>query len=231
MRVIGFDQQISVRRAWELSSGVEQARSLGDLVGRSDMLTIHIPLVDGTRNLINAERIHLMPRGAVILNFSRGGIVDEEAVLAGLNQGQLSTFVSDFPSRALIENDKVIALPHLGASTYEAEKNCAVMVADNLRNYLENGLIRHSVNFPDADMPRTDTYRLTVANANVPNMVGQISTILAGAGLNIEDLLNKSRNEVAYTIVDLDGEVTGETVRKIGEIDGVLSVRNLGLPG
>jgi len=231
MRVIGFDQQISVRRAWELSSGVEQARSLGDLVSRSDMLTIHIPLVDGTRDLINAERIRLMPRGAVILNFSRGGIVAEEAVLDGLNQDQLSAYVSDFPSRALIENDKVIAFPHLGASTHEAEKNCAVMVADNLRNYLENGLIRHSVNFPEADIPRTETYRLTIANANVPNMVGQISTILADAGLNIEDLLNKSRNEVAYTIVDLDGEVTADTVAKIGAIDGVLSVRNLGLPG
>jgi len=231
MRVIGFDQAISVRRAWELSSGVEQARSLGDLVSRSDMLTIHIPLVDGTRNLINAERIRLMPNGAVILNFSRGGIVDEEAVLDGLNQDHLSVYVSDFPSRALIENDKVIALPHLGASTHEAEENCAVMVADNLRNYLENGLIRHSVNFPEADIPRTEAYRLTVANANVPNMVGQISTILADAGLNIEDLLNKSRNEVAYTIVDLDGEVSDETVGKIGVIDGVLSVRNLGLPG
>jgi D-3-phosphoglycerate dehydrogenase len=231
MRVIGFDQQISVRRAWELSSGVEQARSLGDLVSRSDMLTIHIPLVDGTRNLINAERIRLMPSGSVILNFSRGGIVDEEAVLDGLNQAQLSAYVSDFPSRALIANDKVIALPHLGASTHEAEANCAVMVADNLRNYLENGLIRHSVNFPEADITRTETYRLTVANANVPNMVGQISTILADAGLNIEDLLNKSRNDVAYTIVDLDGEVSGDTVGKIAAIDGVLSVRNLGLPG
>jgi D-3-phosphoglycerate dehydrogenase len=231
MRVTGFDQQISVRRAWELSSGVEQARSLADLVSRSDMLTIHIPLVDGTRNLINAERIRLMPSGAVILNFSRGGIVDEEAVLDGLTQNWLSAYVSDFPSRALIENDKVIALPHLGASTYEAEENCAVMVADNLRNYLEHGLIRHSVNFPEADIPRTEVYRLTVANANVPNMVGQISTILANAGLNIEDLLNKSRNEVAYTIVDLDGEVTAATVARIRAIEGVLCVRNLGLPG
>ena len=231
MRVIGFDQQISVRRAWELSSGVEQARSLGDLVSRCDMLTLHIPLVDGTRDLINADRIRLMPRGAVILNFSRGGIVTEEAVLDGLNQGQLSAYVSDFPSRLLIENDKVIALPHLGASTHEAEANCAVMVADNLRNYLENGLIRNSVNFPEADIPRADSYRLTIANANVPNMVGQISTILADAGLNIDDLLNKSRNEVAYTIVDLDAEVTPDTEDKIRAIDGVLCVRNLGLPG
>lgn len=230
MRVIGFDQQISVRRAWELSSGVEQARSLGDLVSRCDMLTIHIPLVEGTRNLINAERIRVMPLGAVILNFSRGGIVEEDAVLDGLNQDRLSAYVSDFPSRRLIENDKVIALPHLGASTHEAEANCAVMVADNLRRYLENGLIRHSVNFPEADMPRMDSYRLTIANANVPNMVGQISTILADAGLNIDDLLNKSLNQVAYTICDLDGEVTKETEEKIRAIDGVLCVRNLGLP-
>lgn len=230
MRVIGFDQQISVRRAWELSSGVEQARSLGDLVSRCDMLTIHIPLVDGTRHLINADRIRLMPRGAVVLNFSRGGIVDEGAMLDGLNEDRLSAYVSDFPSRSLIENDKVIALPHLGASTHEAEANCAVMVADNVRHYLENGLIRNSVNFPEADIQRTDSHRLTIANANVPNMVGQISTILADAGLNIDDLLNKSRNEVAYTIIDLDDAVTEETEAQIRAIDGVLCVRNLGLP-
>jgi D-3-phosphoglycerate dehydrogenase len=230
MRVIGFDPQITVQRAWELSSGVEQARSLDDLASRADMLTLHVPLVDSTRGLINTDRIRLMPPGTVILNFSRGGIVDEGAVLEALEGGQLSGYVSDFPSRALIGHAKVISLPHLGASTAEAEANCAVMVANNLRAYLEDGAIRHSVNFPEADIPRTDTCRLTIANANVPNMVGQISTLLADAGRNIEDLLNKSRGEVAYTIVDLDNDVDAQTAGKIGAIEGVLLVRNLGRP-
>ena len=229
MRVIGYDPQMTVQRAWELSSGVQQARSLEDLARRADVLTMHVPLVDATRNLIDANQIARMPNGAVILNFSRGGIVDSGAVLEALEAGKLSTYVSDFPTRELIANDKVIALPHLGASTHEAEANCAVMVADNLRNYLENGIIRHSVNFPEADIPRVGAHRLTIANANVPNMVGQISTILGDAGLNIEDLLNKSREDVAYTIVDLDGPVTGETLTKIRSVKGVLSVRDLGI--
>ncbi len=230
MRVIGFDPQITVQRAWELSSGVEQARSLEDLVSRVDMLTLHVPLVEGTRDLINSERIAKMPNGCVILNFSRGGIVDEAAMLTALDNGHLGGYISDFPSRDLIGHDKVIALPHLGASTTEAETNCAVMVVANLRNYLENGTVKHSVNFPEVDMPRADTYRLTIANANVPNMVGQISTLLADAGRNIEDLLNKSRGDLAYTIVDLDGEIDDTTVARIEAIEGVLCVRNLGRP-
>jgi D-3-phosphoglycerate dehydrogenase len=230
MRVIGFDPQITVQRAWELSSGVEQARSLDDLVSRVDMLTLHVPLVDGTRGLINAERIEKMPSGAVVLNFSRGAIVDENAVLTALDNGHLSGYVSDFPSRDLIGHDKVVALPHLGASTVEAELNCAVMVATNLQSYLENGTVKHSVNFPEVDMPRADTYRLTIANANVPNMVGQISTLLAAAGRNIEDLLNKSRGDVAYTIVDLDRDIDDATVAELEAIEGVLCVRNLGRP-
>jgi len=230
MRVIGFDPQMTVQRAWELSSGVQQARSLDDLVGRCDVLTMHIPLVDATKNLLNAERIGLMPNGSVILNFSRGGIVDNHAVLAALDGGKLANYVTDFPTRDLLGHDKVIGLPHLGASTHEAESNCAVMVANNLRDYLEHGIVRHSVNFPEVDMPRADAHRLTLANANVPNMVGQISTVLADAGLNIEDLLNKSRGEVAYTIVDLDGEVTDATIDQLRDIEGVLSVRDLGRP-
>jgi len=230
MRVIGFDPQMTVQRAWELSAGVEQARSLDDLVGRCDMLTMHVPLVEATKNLINPERLGLMPSGSVILNFSRGGIVDNRAVLAALEDGKLAHYVTDFPSRDLLGNDKVIGLPHLGASTHEAESNCAVMVADNLRNYLEHGVVRHSVNFPDVDMPRADAHRLTLANANVPNMVGQISTVLADADLNIEDLFNKSRGDLAYTIVDLNGDVTDATLDRLRGIDGVLSVRDLGRP-
>jgi len=230
MRVIGFDPEMTVQRAWQLSSGVQQASSLDDLVKRADVLTLHVPLVDATRDLINAERIGRMPKGAVILNFARGGIVDDEAVLAALDDGRLGSYVSDFPSRELIGHNQVIALPHLGASTAEAEANCAAMVAENMRNYLEHGAIKHAVNFPEADIPRTDTYRLTVANANVPNMVGQISTLLGDAGLNIEDLLNKSHGELAYTIVDLDGEVDEATVTNLAAIEGVLCVRNLGRP-
>jgi D-3-phosphoglycerate dehydrogenase len=230
MHVIGFDPQMTVQRAWELSSGVKQARSLDDLVSRCDILTLHVPLVEGTKNLINAERIGLMPENSVILNFSRGGIVANEAVLAALDGGRLSTYVTDFPDRDLIGHEKVIGLPHLGASTNEAESNCAVMVADSLRDYLEHGIIRHSVNFPDADIAHTDSYRMTIANENVPNMVGQISTVLGDAGLNINDLLNKSRGDLAYTIVDLDAEVPAATIAELESIAGVLCVRNIGRP-
>lgn len=230
MRVIGFDPLITVDRAWELSSGVEKARSMDDLFSRADVVTVHVPLGKETRSLINEARIRLMPARAVVLNFARGEIADEEAVVAALDGGKLAAYVCDFPSRRLLGHGKVIALPHLGASTHEAEINCAVMVADTLRGYLENGIIRHSVNFPDADLPRLDAHRLTVANANVPNMVGRISTVLGDAGLNIADLLNKSRGNLAYTIVDLDGTPDAAVIDRIGAIEGVLGVRDLGRP-
>jgi len=228
MRVVGFDPQLTVERAWQLSSAVEQARNLDELFSRADFLTVHVPLVDATRGLISEARIRLMPSKAIVLNFSRGEIVDEAAIIAALGSGRLTAYICDFPTRALIGNPRVIALPHLGASTHEAETNCAVMVADNLRSYLEDGVIRHSVNFPEADVPRTGSHRVTIANANVPNMVGQISTCLGDAGLNIADLLNKSRGEIAYTIVDLDGAITDGTLAQIRSIPGVLSVRDLG---
>jgi D-3-phosphoglycerate dehydrogenase len=230
MRVIGFDPQITVERAWELSSGVEKARSLDELFSRADVISVHVPLVDGTRNLINEARLRLMPGNGVVLNFARGEIADEAAIMAALGSGKLAAYVCDFPSRRLMGNDKVIALPHLGASTNEAEVNCAVMVADTLRGYLENGLVRHSVNFPDADLPRMDAHRVTIANANVPNMVGQISSCLGDAGLNIADLLNKSRGNLAYTIVDLDGAPPADVLARIRRIEGVLGVRDLGRP-
>jgi D-3-phosphoglycerate dehydrogenase len=228
MNVVGFDAMISVENAWQLHSGVQQARSLNDLLAKSDMVTLHVPLLDATRGLINAEGIARMPQGGVILNFARDPIVDEAAALASLAAGHLACYVTDFPNRPVLGNDKVITLPHLGASTNEAEVNCAIMVADNMRNYLENGNVRYSVNFPEADMPRTAAHRITVSNANVPNMVGQISTCLADAGLNIEDLLNKSRGDLAYTIVDLDAAVPAAVVEQIASIEGVLKVRNLG---
>jgi len=232
MNVIGYDAMISVERAWQLHSGVEQARSLDDLLSRSDMVTLHVPLLDATRGLITKEGIGRMPKNSVLLNFARDPIVDEAAVLESLDAGHLGAYVTDFPNRQVLGHEKVITLPHLGASTGEAEINCAIMVAEQVKDYLENGNIKNSVNFPEAIMPRTaGAYRLTIANKNVPNMVGQISTCLADAGLNIEDLLNKSQGDVAYTIVDVNGEASDAIVEQIGAVEGVIKVRNLGLAG
>jgi D-3-phosphoglycerate dehydrogenase len=225
MKVLGYDPQITVQRAWQLSSGVEQALSLDDLFARSDMISVHVPLNDHTRGLVNAARIKLMRRDGVVLNFARGPIVDEQAVLAGLDSGQLSGYVCDFPTSTIKSHPKVVALPHLGASTGEAEENCAVMVAETLRDFLENGNVRNSVNFPEAVLARAGESRVAIANANVPNMVGQISTSLAEANLNIADLLNKSRGDVAYTLIDIDGEIPDVVLGKLRSIPGVLSAR------
>jgi D-3-phosphoglycerate dehydrogenase / 2-oxoglutarate reductase len=226
MRVLGYDPQITVQRAWELSSNVQQAASLDDLFARSDAITVHVPLNDATRGLVSAPRIALMRKGSVVLNFARGGIVDAAAVVAALDSGHLHGYVCDFPSNALKDHPRVITLPHLGASTGEAEENCAVMAAEQLRDFLENGNIRNSVNFPDAQMPRVPgTTRLVIANNNVPNMVGQISTRLADGGVNIADLLNKSRGGVAYTLIDADGPIDAATFAEVRHIQGVLSAR------
>jgi D-3-phosphoglycerate dehydrogenase len=228
MRVLGFDPQITVQRAWQLSSGVEQAVSLDDLFSRADMVTVHVPLLDATRNLVNAARLRLLRPSGVILNFARAPIVDEPAVLEALNAGKLGAYICDFPTAQLKDHAQVIALPHLGASTGEAEDNCAVIVADTLREFLENGNIRNSVNFPEAVLPRTiGATRIAIANENVPNMVGQISTALAAANLNIADLLNKSRGELAYTLIDVDGAVPAPVVEAMRNIHGVLAVRAL----
>ena len=226
MRVLGYDPQITVQRAWQLSSGVEKAVSLDDLFARADMVTVHVPLVEATLGLVNAQRIRLMRKGAIVLNFARAGIVDEAAVLAAIDAGALSGYVCDFPTVANKDHPRVVALPHLGASTGEAEENCAIMVADTLRDFLENGNVRHSVNFPESVLPRVPgTFRMAVSNSNVPNMVGQISTRLATAGLNIADLLNKSMGEVAYTLIDTDAPVSPAVLEGISSIDGVLSAR------
>jgi D-3-phosphoglycerate dehydrogenase len=227
MKVLGYDPQITVQRAWQLSSGVEQALSLDDLFARCDFVTVHVPLNDHTRGLVNAARIKLMRRGSVILNFARAQIVDERAVIDGLDSGHLWAYICDFPTNAIKAHARVVALPHLGASTGEAEENCAVMVADTLRDFLENGNVRHSVNFPEAVLPRAGECRLAIANANVPNMVGQISTALAEASLNIADLLNKSRGELAYTLIDIDAPVPASVVDRVRSIHGVLSARVL----
>jgi D-3-phosphoglycerate dehydrogenase len=226
MKVLGHDPQITVQRAWELSSSVQQAVSMDDLFARSDVISVHVPLNDATRNLVNAGRIALMRRGSVVLNFARGGIVDSSAILAALDSGHLHGYVCDFPSNALKDHPKVVTLPHLGASTGEAEENCAVMAAEQLRDFLENGNIRNSVNYPEAVMPRVPgTTRLLIANSNVPNMVGQISTSLAAGGVNIADLLNKSRGEYAYTLIDADDSINAATYAAVRGIEGVLSAR------
>src|ERR1700691_3314705 len=226
MSVLGYDPQITVRRAWQLSSSVEQALSLDDLFARSDVVTVHVPLNNDTRGLVSRTRLALMRKAATVLNFARAAIVDEDAALAALDAGDLHAYVCDFPKRALLDHPRIITLPHLGASTLEAEENCAVMVVDQLRDFLENGNLRNSVNYPEAVLPRVpNTTRLGVANRNVPNMVGQISTCLAAERINIADLLNKSRGEYAYTLIDTDGAVGDRVIERIRRIQGVLSAR------
>jgi D-3-phosphoglycerate dehydrogenase len=226
MRVLGYDPQITVQRAWQLSSSVEQALSLDDLFARADVVSVHVPLNSETRNLVNESRLGLMRKGGVLLNFARAPIVETQAMIAALDGGRLRAYVCDFPNNALKDHPKVVTLPHLGASTNEAEDSCAIMAADALREFLENGDVRHSVNYPEAVLPRVaNTTRIAIANSNVPNMVGQISTCLATAGLNIADLLNKSRGEYAYTLIDTDGAVDEELVASLKRIEGVLSAR------
>jgi D-3-phosphoglycerate dehydrogenase len=231
MNVLGYDPQITVQRAWQLSSSVQQALSLDDLFARADMVTVHVPLIDATRGLVNAARLKLMRQGGTILNFSRAPIVSEADVLAALDAGHLHAYICDFPTAAAKDHARVVTLPHLGASTGEAEENCAVMAADSLRDFLEHGNVRNSVNFPEAVLPRVPgTTRIAIANSNVPNMVGQISTCLAGARLNIADLLNKSRGEYAYTLIDAEGDVEDPVLEAIRAIGGVLSARIVRAP-
>ncbi|MGB5605312.1 MAG: phosphoglycerate dehydrogenase [Gammaproteobacteria bacterium] len=227
MNVIGYDPDITVKRAWEMSSDVRQAASVEELLANSDFVTFHVPLVDATRNMINAERLKLARDNVIILNFSRNGVVDDAAVVAAIEAGKVYAYVCDFPSNLLKDHPRVITLPHLGASTAQAEENCAVMVVDQVRDYLENGNVRNSVNFPEMSMPRAEGHRLAIVNENVPNMLGQISTCMANAGLNILDMLNKSRNDIACTLVDVDSEVQPECLEHLKSIKGVLSVRRL----
>jgi len=225
MKVIGYDPGITVEGAWQLSSAVEKARSVDDLLAHSDFVTFHVPLVEATRHMINAERLQMMRDNVVILNFARDGIVDDQAVSAAIRDGKVYAYVCDFTNGLLKNHERVITLPHLGASTVEAEDNCAIMVADEVSDFLENGNIRNSVNFPEVMMPRTEGYRIGVVNSNVPNMVGQISTVMAAAGLNLIDLLNKSRGSFAYTLADVESEIPADVIKGIEAIDGVLKVR------
>jgi D-3-phosphoglycerate dehydrogenase len=225
MKVVGYDPGITVEGAWQLSSDVEKAKGIDDLLSQVDYVTFHVPLVDSTRNMINADRLRLMKKGSVILNFARAGIIDDNAVSQAITEKHIYAYVCDFPSNLLKNHDRVITLPHLGASTIEAEDNCAVMVAEQVRDYLEHGNIRNSVNFPEVIMPHTEGCRVGIVNSNVPNMVGQISTTMANAGLNILDMLNRSKGELAYTLTDVDKPVPESVIKEIAQIDGVLAIR------
>jgi D-3-phosphoglycerate dehydrogenase len=227
MKVIGYDPEITVDAAWSLPSQVRKANSIEELIRASDYVSVHVPQVAATRHLINAERLAIARPGAVLLNFSRDAIVDVQAVLAALESRQLKSYVCDFPHERFRGHPGVVALPHLGASTLEAEENCAVMVVDQVRDYLENGNIRNAVNFPDVVMPRESPFRVGIANSNVPNMLGQISTAMAQAGLNIHNMLNKSRGDMAYTLVDVDSAVPEKAIEGVRAIEGVLCVRYL----
>jgi D-3-phosphoglycerate dehydrogenase len=225
MKVLGYDPEITVDNAWRLSSAVKKAHSIEEVLKGSDFVSLHVPLFDKTRHLVDTRRLAAARRGLVLLNFSRDEIVDEEAVIAALADRRLERYVTDFPSARLQGNPNVLAFPHLGASTEEAEENCAIMVVEALRDFLEQGTIRNSVNFPAVEMARESPYRIAIANANVPNMVGQISTTMAQAGLNIHNMVNKSRGGMAYTLVDLDSPAAPEVVARIANIPGVLSIR------
>ena len=227
MDVLGYDPEITVDAAWSLPAQVRKAGSVAEVLKSAHFISLHVPLVEATRHLVNAHNIELLRPGAVLLNFARDGVVDEAGVLAALQAGGLAWYVCDFPSRATLAHERVIALPHLGASTREAEENCAVMVIDQLRNYLEHGNIVNAVNFPAVSMARESAFRIAIANANVPNMLGQISTAMAQAGLNIHNMVNKSRGDMAYTLVDVDSAVAHDVLETIRAIDGVLSVRYL----
>ena len=227
MRVTGYDPEITVDAAWNLSSEVKKSLNIENLLQHSNFVTLHVPLLDATRHLINDKQVKNMKKGMILLNFSRDGIVDEDAVLTGIESGIIKYYVCDFPSQKLQHHPAVITMPHLGASTLEAEENCSIMVVKQTIDYLENGNITNTVNFPNLTVERESPYRIAVANSNMPNMLGQISTSMAKAGLNIRNMGNKSRGEMAYTLVDVDSPVPQEAIEKLGLIPGVLMVRYL----
>ncbi len=227
MRVVGFDPTITVKSAWKMSSAVEEMENVDQLLQEADFVTFHVPLIDATKNLLNAKRIASMKDGAVVLNFARNGIVDDDAVLAGIESGKLNAYVCDFPAQKLKGHDRVITLPHLGASTAEAEENCAMMIADQLKDFLENGNIRNSVNFPNVKLPRGGKSRVAITHGNMPDMIAKISTAVGDAGFNIHHMRNESRNDLAYTLMDIECEIDDDLIEKFTAIDGVLKARKV----
>ena len=227
MDVIGYDPSISKKNAWKISSEVQEALSLEELFSKSDFVSFHVPLVDATKNLLDAKRIALLPEGCVVINMSRDGIVDEEELIKSLDSGKVKYYVTDFPIDEKKNHDRVIALPHLGASTSEAEENCAIMIAKQVKDYLEHGNIVNSVNFPDSKMPRAGEERLAITHRNIPNMVRQITKEIAEEGANIVDMLNKSRGDYAYTLIDIEYEIPNTVIENIKQVEGILKVRAL----
>jgi D-3-phosphoglycerate dehydrogenase len=227
MDVIGYDPFISVDAAWNLSREVVRADTLEGLLSHADYLTLHIPLSGDTKGMLNAEKFRFMKKGARIINLSRGGLVNEKDIIEALNADKLSVYVTDFPSAELLACKKTICVPHLGASTPEAEDNCAIMAVKQLMNFLENGGIRNSVNFPHCKLDMRSPNRLLVANRNIPNMVGQITTILAGSNINITDLINHHRDEFAYNIIDTEQKIPESTLNQLKQVDGIIRVRSI----
>lgn len=227
MEVEGFDPYISVDSAWGLSRSVKKAESLKSLFESSDYLTLHVPLMENTRNMLNLEAFKLMKKGVRLLNFSRGELVNNRDLKEAIDAGIVEAYATDFPTEDILRMDKVIAFPHIGASTPESEENCAVMAANQLKGFLEKGTIRNSVNFPNCDMGNEFKHRITLAHMNIPNMVGQITKVLAGENINICDMINKSKDKLAYTIINTDTGLPGHTVEKLKSIEAVLKVRVL----
>ena len=227
MNVIGFDPSITKQNAWRISADVQEVFNIDDLLSKSDFVSFHVPLVEATKNLLNAERISLLPKNAVVINLSRHGIIDEVALIKALDSENVKYYVTDFPVDNNKNHDQVIALPHLGASTSEAEDNCVIMVAKQIKDYLENGNIVNSVNFPEVIMNRAGEARLAIAHKNTSHVVSKITSIIAESGLEVVDMLNKSRAEVAYTLVDINSKFSNELVENLIKIEGVLKVRAL----
>lgn len=225
MKVIGYDPYISVDAAWGLSQYVKKAKGFEHLFSHSDYISLHIPLTDDTKNLIDKSMFKMMKEGVRIMNFARGGLVHETDLMEALDSGKVACMVTDFPNENMLKHEKIIGIPHLGASTPESESNCAVMAVNQVREYLENGNIKNSVNFPEAEMPRNGSGRLCIVNQNVPKMVGQITTVLANEDINIEEMLNRHHKGLAYNIIDVDQQVTDDQIKKIKSIQGVIRVR------
>ena len=227
MRVVGFDPTITVKSAWKMSSVVEEMASIEELLKEADFVTFHVPLIDATLNLLNEERIAGMKDGAVILNFSRNGVVNDDAALAGIESGKINAYVCDFPAQKLKNNERVITLPHLGASTVEAEENCAMMIADQIKDFLENGNIKNSVNFPAVKLPRGGKSRVAITHKNMPDMIARISTAVGDHGFNIHHMRNESKADLAYTLMDIECEIGDDLIQKFASIEGVLKARQV----
>ena len=227
MNVVGYDPALSVEAAWRLPSTVQKMENLPSLMSKSDYVTLHLPAMEATKNLINAEVLASAKKDSVVVNFARGQIVDTDAMVAALENGQVRKYVADFPTPELVTRTDVILTPHIGASTDEAEENCAVMAADQVKDFLENGNIKNSVNFPAVSMDRTAGVRLAIINRNVPKILGRITSTLADMNINVVDLINKSRGDFAYNLIDVEVDKTDSLVAALTQLEGVISVRNV----